>query len=105
MVQGMFNVASTRFRSTDVLCFSHLQSPRPITQLDLEKVLATSKKTQVAAGEYSLSSQSSAWRGSGEPDEVQAAISGISKLLVSQIFNLQSDSQDSRQRDPEEDSR
>ncbi|OAP01109.1 hypothetical protein AXX17_AT4G31900 [Arabidopsis thaliana] len=79
--------------------------PRPLSQLDLEKVLATSKKTQVAAGEYSLSSQSSAWRGSREPDEVQAAISGISKLLVSQIINLQSESQDSWQRDPEEDSR
>lgn len=85
-----------------MLC-SHLQAPRPLSQLDLEKVLATSKKTQVAAGEYSgLSSQSSIWRGSREPDEVQAAISGISKLLVSQIINLQSDSQDSWQRDPEE---
>ncbi|KAL1203094.1 ATPase family AAA domain-containing protein FIGL1 [Cardamine amara subsp. amara] len=77
--------------------------PRPISQMDLEKVLATSKKTQVAAGEYSmLSSQSSAWRGgSREPDEVQAAM----KLLVSQFINLQSDSQDSWQRDPEKESR
>jgi hypothetical protein len=87
------------------MSLSRLQDPRPLSQLDLEKVLATSKKTQVAAGEYSLSSQSSAWRGSREPDEVQAAISGISKLLVSQIINLQSESQDSWQRDPEEDSR
>ncbi|CAN8230265.1 unnamed protein product [Cochlearia groenlandica] len=73
---------------------------RPLSQSDLEKVLATSKKTQVAAGEYSgLSSQSSAWQ---EPDDVQAVISGISKLLVSQIINFQADSQDSRQQDPEE---
>ncbi|WZY85799.1 hypothetical protein YC2023_032183 [Brassica napus] len=73
--------------------------PRPLSQLDLEKVLATSKKTQVAAGEYS------GLRVSREPDEVQAAISGISKLLVSQFINIQSDSQGSWQRDePEEDS-
>lgn len=76
-----------------------LQVPRPLSQLDLEKVLATSKKTQVAAGEYS------GLRVSREPDEVQAAISGISKLLVSQFINIQSDSQGSWQRDePEEDS-
>ncbi|KAF2553466.1 hypothetical protein F2Q68_00037498 [Brassica cretica] len=72
--------------------------PRPLSQLDLEKVLATSKKTQVAAGEYS------GLRVSREPDEVQAAISGISKLLVSQFINLQSDSQGPWQREPEEDS-
>ncbi|KAF2553609.1 hypothetical protein F2Q68_00037497 [Brassica cretica] len=72
--------------------------PRPLSQLDLERVLATSKKTQVAAGEYS------GLRVSREPDEVQAAISGISKLLVSQFINLQSDSQGSWQREPEEDS-
>ncbi|KAF2545186.1 hypothetical protein F2Q70_00022055 [Brassica cretica] len=50
--------------------------------------LATSKKTQVAAGEYC------GLRGSREPDEVEAAISGISKLLVSQFINLQSGFQD-----------
>nr|VDD22851.1 unnamed protein product [Brassica oleracea] len=54
------------------------QVPRPFSQLDLEKVLATSKKTQAAAGEYC------GLRWSREPDEVEAAISGISKLLVSQ---------------------
>ncbi|KAL0787540.1 hypothetical protein Bca101_003786 [Brassica carinata] len=57
--------------------------------LDLEKVLATAKKTQVAAGEYC------GLRWSREPDEVEAAISGFSKLLVSQFINLhQSGSQD-----------
>uniref|UniRef100_A0A0D3CRE9 Uncharacterized protein n=1 Tax=Brassica oleracea var. oleracea TaxID=109376 RepID=A0A0D3CRE9_BRAOL len=50
--------------------------------------LATSKKTQVAADEYC------GLRGSREQDEVEAAISGISKLLVSQFINLQSGSQD-----------
>ncbi|KAG2281612.1 hypothetical protein Bca52824_052832 [Brassica carinata] len=60
----------------------------PLSQLDLEKVLATSKKTQAAAGEYC------GLRWSREPDEVEAAISGISKLLVSQFINLQSGSQD-----------
>ncbi|CAF1909270.1 unnamed protein product [Brassica napus] len=51
-------------------------------------ILATSKKTQAAAGEYC------GLRWSREPDEVEAAISGISKLLVSQFINLQSGSQD-----------
>lgn len=79
--------------------------PRPLTQLDLEKVLATSKKTQVAASEYSgLSSQSSVSRSLSDPDEVQAAINGISKLFVSRVRNLQSNSQDSYQRDSERDS-
>ena len=64
------------------------QVPRPISQLDLEKVLATSKKTQVAAGEYC------GLRWSREPNEMEAAISGISKLLVSRFINLQSGSQD-----------
>ncbi|CAN6852414.1 unnamed protein product, partial [Brassica oleracea] len=50
--------------------------------------LATSKKTQAAAGEYC------GLRWSREPVEVEAAISGISKLLVSQFINLQSGSQD-----------
>ncbi|KAF3553951.1 hypothetical protein F2Q69_00015635 [Brassica cretica] len=59
-----------------------------MSQLDLEKVLATSKKTQVAAGEYC------GLRWSREPNEMEAAISGISKLLVSRFINLQSGSQD-----------
>ncbi|XP_022569756.2 outer mitochondrial transmembrane helix translocase-like [Brassica napus] len=62
--------------------------PRPMSQLDLEKVLATSKKTQVAASEYC------GLRWSREPNEMEAAISGISKLLVSRFINLQSGSQD-----------
>uniref|UniRef100_A0A5B6ZAV9 Putative ATPase family AAA domain-containing protein 1 n=1 Tax=Davidia involucrata TaxID=16924 RepID=A0A5B6ZAV9_DAVIN len=67
--------------------------PRPLSQLDLEKVLATSRKTKVAASEYTgLSSQSQGWSGHREPDDqVQAAISELSKLVVSQVLNLQSD--------------
>ncbi|CAH8279505.1 unnamed protein product [Arabidopsis lyrata] len=79
--------------------------PRPLSQLDLEKVLATSKKTQVAASEYTgLSSQSSVWRSPSNADEVQAAINGISKLFVSRLRNIQPDSQDSYQHDSEGDS-
>ncbi|KAG7537780.1 P-loop containing nucleoside triphosphate hydrolase [Arabidopsis suecica] len=79
--------------------------PRPLTQQDLEKVLATSKKTQVAASEYTgLSSQSSLWRSPSNADEVQAAINGISKLFVSRLRNIQPDSQDSYQHDSEGDS-
>ena len=62
-------VAVTKFASVDVVSCYHFvcQVPRPLSQLDLEKVLATSKKTQVAAGEYC------GLRWSREPDEVEAA--------------------------------
>lgn len=76
----------------------HLQEPRPLSQKDLERVVATSKNTKVAANEYSrLSSQTSGWSRQRDQDDyqVQAAISELSKLVVSQIINLQSDSQDS----------
>ncbi|GMN44343.1 hypothetical protein TIFTF001_013544 [Ficus carica] len=73
-------------------------APRPLYQTDLEKVLITSRKTKVAASEYSgLSGQSSSgWpRNSDSGDyPVQAAINELSKLVVSHVLNLQSDSQD-----------
>ena len=76
-----------------------LQEPRPLSQLDLEKVLATSTKTKVAASEYTglRSNSSSGWAGHREAGdyEVQAAISELSKLVVSQILNIQSDARDS----------
>ncbi|CAK9158216.1 unnamed protein product [Ilex paraguariensis] len=68
--------------------------PRPLSQLDLKKVVVTSKKTLVAASEYTrLSSRSPGWPSHGEPDDyhVQAAISEISKVVVSQMLNLRSD--------------
>ncbi|KAA3456310.1 ATPase family AAA domain-containing protein 1-B-like [Gossypium australe] len=73
--------------------------PRPLAQADLERVLATSKKTGVAANEYTrLNSQLPGWsrQNHSESDDyqVQAAINELSKLVVSQIVNLQSDSQD-----------
>ncbi|MBA0768152.1 hypothetical protein Goshw_017316 [Gossypium schwendimanii] len=73
--------------------------PRPLSQADLERVLATSKKTGVAANEYTrLNSQLPGWsrQNHSESDDyqVQAAINELSKLVVSQIVNLQSDSQD-----------
>ncbi|CAN7066603.1 unnamed protein product [Brassica rapa subsp. trilocularis] len=63
--------------------------PRPLTQFDLEKVLGTSKKTQVAASEYSgSSSHASVWRSPRDSEEVQAAINGISKLFTPRINYL-----------------
>lgn len=73
-------------------------TPRPLSQSDLEKVLSTSTKTKVAASEYTrLSSQSSGWsRSQGNTDDqFQAAIGELSKLVISQIMNIQSDAQDS----------
>ncbi|KAH0662104.1 hypothetical protein AABB24_010753 [Solanum stoloniferum] len=72
--------------------------PRPLSELDLEKVIATSKKTQVAANEYnSLRSQLVGLSRQTDTDDypVQAAISELSKLVVSQILNLQAENQDS----------
>ncbi|XP_019195407.1 PREDICTED: ATPase family AAA domain-containing protein 1 [Ipomoea nil] len=72
--------------------------PRPLSQSDLERVVSTSKNTKVAANEYSrLSSQTSGWSRQRDQDDyqVQAALSELSKLVVSQIINLQSDSNDS----------
>ncbi|GKA12356.1 ATPase family AAA domain-containing protein 1-B-like protein [Tanacetum coccineum] len=71
--------------------------PRPLTQADLERVVVTSKKTKVAAYEYSgLNSQSEIWSVPRETDDypVEAAISEISKLVVSQIMNIRSENQD-----------
>ncbi|KAI5657589.1 hypothetical protein M9H77_26382 [Catharanthus roseus] len=68
--------------------------PRPLSQSDLEKVIATSTKTNIAASEYTrLSSQSPGWSGQSD-DYVQVAISELSKLVASQILNIQSDAQD-----------
>ncbi|XP_057508570.1 uncharacterized protein LOC130791457 [Actinidia eriantha] len=77
-----------------------LSSPEPrlLAQSDLETVLASSRKTRVAASEYSgLNSTSPGWSRNRESDDyqVQAAISELSKLVVSQILNIQSDAQDS----------
>ncbi|KAH9780270.1 AAA domain-containing protein [Citrus sinensis] len=51
-------------------------APRPLSRLDLEKVLTTSRKTRVAATEYTLNSQSSGWSRNNESNDyqVQAAI-------------------------------
>ncbi|PSS11892.1 ATPase family AAA domain-containing protein [Actinidia chinensis var. chinensis] len=73
--------------------------PRSLAQSDLETVLASSRKTRVAASEYSRlnSTSSPGWSRNRESDDyqVQAAISELSKLVVSQILNIQSDAQDS----------
>ncbi|KAL2226916.1 UNVERIFIED_CONTAM: ATPase family AAA domain-containing protein 1 [Sesamum indicum] len=69
------------------------QEPRPLSQLDLETVVATTRKTNVAASEYSrLSSQTLGWSQHRESDDyqVQDAINELSKLVISQILNIQS---------------
>ncbi|CAN0922683.1 Outer mitochondrial transmembrane helix translocase [Linum grandiflorum] len=64
--------------------------PRPMSQADLERVLTTSRKTAVAANEYSRTrSQSVEWAGQSDDDTVHATINHLSKLVVSQILNLQ----------------
>ncbi|CAK8567645.1 unnamed protein product [Lathyrus sativus] len=71
--------------------------PRPLSQIDLERALATSQKTTVAANEYERMNQQSSSRRPfpGESDyDVQAAIKEISKLMGSHMINLQLDSQD-----------
>ncbi|KAK4431290.1 ATPase family AAA domain-containing protein 1 [Sesamum alatum] len=48
------------------------QEPRPLSQLDLETVIATTRKTNVAASEYSrLSSQTLGWSQHRESDNYQ----------------------------------
>ncbi|KAL6132238.1 hypothetical protein ACLB2K_070609 [Fragaria x ananassa] len=74
-------------------------APRPLSQKDLENVLATSRHTKVAANEYytGLNLPSSP-RLSRNRDSVeipaQAAINELSRLVVSQILNIQTDPQD-----------
>ncbi|XP_020208637.1 ATPase family AAA domain-containing protein 1-B [Cajanus cajan] len=61
-------------------------APRPLSQLDLEKALATSQKTTVAATEYN---------GSSAGDyQVQAAINELSKFVLSHMINRQHDAKD-----------
>ncbi|KAL5567705.1 hypothetical protein UlMin_024280 [Ulmus minor] len=72
-------------------------APRSLSQDDLENVLATSRKTKVAASEYSgLTPQSPRWPRPGDSGDypVQAAINELSKLVVSHVLNLQTDAQD-----------
>ncbi|KAK2390789.1 P-loop containing nucleoside triphosphate hydrolase superfamily protein [Trifolium repens] len=72
--------------------------PRPLSQLDLEKALSTSRKTMVAANEYSRTKAPSSSRQpfSGESGdyEVQAAIKEISRLMGSHMINIQLEPQD-----------
>lgn len=66
-----------------------------MSQLDLEKVVATTTKTDVAAYEYSILSSSRLSRHRGLDDyQVQDAVNEISKLVISQILNIQSIDQD-----------
>lgn len=68
--------------------------PRPLRQSDLERTIATSRRTKIAASEYGrLSSESSRYSGQDEED-VRVAISELSKLVASQILNVRSDAED-----------
>ncbi|CAH9111929.1 unnamed protein product [Cuscuta epithymum] len=74
--------------------------PRALSELDLEKVVTSSKNTKTAASEYysRLGSQIGGWSPSGEHSDdyqVKVAISELSKVVLSQIVNLQSESHDS----------
>ncbi|KAH9602205.1 hypothetical protein KSS87_005601 [Heliosperma pusillum] len=72
-------------------------APRSLTQGDLEKVLLTTKRTTAVAYEYSrVASNSSSWQipSDGEEYPVHNAINELSKLVVSQILNIQADNQD-----------
>jgi SpoVK/Ycf46/Vps4 family AAA+-type ATPase len=74
--------------------------PRPLSQSDLETVLNSSRKTSVAANEYTgLNSQLAGWSRNRDSEDyqVQATINELSKLVLSQILNLQSDAQDHAQ--------
>lgn len=79
-------------------CSVFLQPPRPLTQTDLEKVLSTSKKTNVAAHEYTrlMAQSSSTWpiQKDGEDMPVQNMINELSKLVLAQMLNLQAENQD-----------
>ncbi|KAL9659973.1 hypothetical protein QQ045_024783 [Rhodiola kirilowii] len=72
---------------------SHLKR-RPITQEDFEKVLATSVNTKIAANEFNRSSLQS--RGlprqrESEDYRIRVAINELSKIVMSENANLQSD--------------
>ncbi|CAH9111057.1 unnamed protein product [Cuscuta europaea] len=74
--------------------------PRALSEVDLEKVVTTSKNTKTAASEYysRLGSQIGGWSQSGEHSDdyqVKVAISELSRVVLSQIVNLQSESHDS----------
>ncbi|WJX59550.1 hypothetical protein P8452_44859 [Trifolium repens] len=71
---------------------------RPLSQLDLENARSTSRKTMVAANEYSrMKAQSSSrqpFSGESGDYEVQAAIKEISRLMGSHTINIQLVSRD-----------
>ncbi|XP_027941684.1 ATPase family AAA domain-containing protein 1-like [Vigna unguiculata] len=75
-----------------------VSAPRPLSQVDLEKALATSRKTTVAAFEYNgLSADTLRWARQREPGgdyQVQAAINELSKFVVSHMTSRQPDATD-----------
>ncbi|WVY89403.1 hypothetical protein V8G54_034917 [Vigna mungo] len=75
-----------------------VSAPRPLSQVDLQKALATSRKTTDAASEYNgLSADTLRWARQREPGgdyQVQAAINELSKFVVSHMASRQPDAKD-----------
>ncbi|KAF6152533.1 hypothetical protein GIB67_000932 [Kingdonia uniflora] len=65
--------------------------PRPLSQSDLENVLATTRKTRVAAGEYTARSRN---REEDSNYQVSPSISELSGLVISHMLNLQPESRE-----------
>ncbi|KAL7147302.1 hypothetical protein ABFS83_06G098500 [Erythranthe nasuta] len=65
--------------------------PRPLSQADLEKVITTTKKTNVAANEYSR--LSSGWQRQGEDSDGSHVTITLAELL-SKLVNLQPEPRD-----------
>lgn len=66
--------------------------PRPLSQADLEKALSTSRKTSVAANEYSRMTSRTSFHGESGDSQVEAAIRELSKIMG--VSHIQVDAQD-----------
>lgn len=72
--------------------FFTCQEPRPLSQADLEKALSTSRKTSVAANEYSRMTSRTSFPGESGDSQVEAAIRELSKIMG--VSHIQVDAQD-----------
>lgn len=68
------------------------REPRPLLQADLEKALSTSRKTSVAAHEYSRMTSRTSFHGESGDSQVEAAIKELSKIMG--VSHIQLDAQD-----------
>jgi ATPase family AAA domain-containing protein 1 len=63
-----------------------------LSQADLEKALSTSRKTSVAANEYSRMTSRTSFHGESGDSQVEAAIRELSKIMG--VSHIQVDAQD-----------